>query len=233
MISIGTLFAVAVFVTVALAALPVLRPELTRGRGGRVLAFFALFIFPALLTAGGLTVHMEQAKSTEFCLSCHVMEPYGESLWTEDASFLAASHFQNRRVAQDSACYTCHTDYTMFGDVSAKWRGLRHVWVQVLGDPPPPEEIELYSSYNNRECLHCHGGARAYVENELHAEVLGELASGELSCLECHGPVHEVADVAERERWTPAGAPAGEGIDAEGEGIDEEDEADGEGGGDE
>lgn len=212
MISIGTLFAIAVFLTVGLAALPALRPELTRGRGGRVLAFVALFILPALLTAGGLTAHMEQAKSTEFCLSCHVMEPYGESLWTDDPSFLPASHFQSRRISRESACYTCHTDYTMFGDATAKLRGLRHVWVQVLGDLPAPEEIELYTPYKNRECLHCHEGARSYLENELHADVLTELASGELSCLECHSEVHDVGGVAERERWhgTADGDGAGE-----------------------
>lgn len=202
MLSIGTLFAVAVVVTVALAALIALRPELTRGRAGRVLAFVALFLLPALLTAGGLKAHMEQAKSTEFCLSCHVMEPYGESLWTEDPAYLAASHFQNRRVPRDAACYSCHTDYTMFGDVHAKVRGMRHVWVEFVTGPPPPEEIELYSPYKNRECLHCHAGARAFLENELHAEILAELRSEEMSCLDCHGDVHDVVTVAERERWT-------------------------------
>ena len=205
MLSIELFFAAAVVVTVALAALLALRPEVTRGRGGRILAFVVLFVLPALLTAGGLQAHLEQAKSTEFCLSCHVMEPYGESLWTEDPSFVAASHFQNRRVPREQACYSCHTDYTMFGDVNAKVRGLRHVWVQYVVGPPPTEEIELYSPYRNRECLHCHAGARAFLENELHAEVLAELRSEEMSCLDCHGEVHEVEAVAERERWTPPG----------------------------
>jgi len=204
-LSTGALFALAVVATVVLAALPALRPALTRGRRGRILAFVTLFLLPALLTAGGLKAHMEQAKSTEFCLSCHVMEPYGDSLWTEDAAYLAASHFQNRRVPREAACYSCHTDYTMFGDVNAKIRGLRHVWVQYVSGPPAPEEIELYSPYRNRECLHCHGGARAFLENDFHVEMLAELRSEETSCLDCHGDVHDVATVGERERWTPPG----------------------------
>src|SRR5580765_2553996 len=106
------------------------RPQLARSRGGKILAFAVLFIVPVLCTWGGFEGHMEQAQSTRFCLSCHVMTDYGRSLQVDDPSYLAARHFQNNRVPRDRACYPCHTDYTMFGGMKSKMRGVRHLWIQ-------------------------------------------------------------------------------------------------------
>lgn len=191
--------AAVVLITIALIALLVLRPSLTAARGGRVLAFLAFLVLPALATAMGLSAHLEQSKSTEFCLSCHVMEPYGRSLRVDDASWLPAQHFQNNRVPRDRACFTCHTDYTMFGDTKAKLRGLKHVYVYYLGKIP--DKIELYEPYNNRECLHCHAGARSFEENDLHKEVRADLSSNTTSCLECHDAVHNVHELAAKPSW--------------------------------
>lgn len=194
----GTLAAV-VLVAVALIALVVLRPSLTAARGGRILAFVAFLVLPLLATAMGLSAHMEQSKTTEFCLSCHVMEPYGRSLRVDDAAALPAQHYQNRRVPRDQACFTCHTSYTLFGDASAKLRGLRHVYVNYLGTIP--EKIELYEPYNNRECLHCHAGARSFEESDLHREMRAELGSNATSCLECHDAVHDVHQLGGKPLW--------------------------------
>lgn len=200
--------------TLGLAGLLALRPDLTRGRGGRILAFFGLFVLPLALTAAGLSTHLDHAKSTEFCLSCHEMEPYGASLLVAEEGWLAAGHFQNQRVPQDKACYACHTDYTMFGDINAKLRGAKHLWVHYLGDVPEPGEIALYNPYQNRECLHCHGAARVFVEGMMHEDILAELESGEMSCLECHDQVHGVPDTREMEMW--GGAPEiAEAVDVE------------------
>ncbi len=190
-----TLFAVAI-----LAALLVgLRPSLTKARGGKVLAFVALFALPLLVTGLGTATHLEHSKSTEFCLSCHVMEPYGRSLAIDDSEYLPAVHFQNSLVDRDHACFDCHTSYTMYGDFAAKMRGLKHVWVNYLGTVP--ETIELYEPYQNRECLHCHGGARSFVENEMHEDDLEAMASGETPCLECHEFVHAVHELDELDTW--------------------------------
>ncbi len=188
-----------VLAAIALIALVALRPSLSAARGGRILAFIAFFVLPVLVTWLGASAHLEQSKSTEFCLSCHVMEPYGKSLYVDDPSFVPASHFQNTRIARDHACFTCHTDYTLFGDYKAKLRGLRHVYVYYLGEVP--EKIALYEPYRNRECLHCHAGARSFEESELHLEIRAELASNETSCLECHDTVHEVAELAGKPLW--------------------------------
>lgn len=172
-------------------------------RRGKVAAFFALFLLPLVLAGAGVSAHLEHAKSTEFCLSCHVMEPYGESLQVADESYVPAAHFQNHWVPPERACFTCHTQYTMFGGFKAKMQGLQHVWVYYLGEVAEP--IELYEPYQNRECLSCHGGARRFEAEELHAEIREELTSGETSCLDCHGPFHDVLEVADLPKWESPG----------------------------
>lgn len=200
-----TLLPLIVVVTVALIAIVVRRPGLTVG--GKVQAFVALFVLPLMVTAFGVAAHLEHSKSTEFCLSCHVMEPYGESLHIDDSEYVAAMHFQNNLIPRDRACFTCHTTYTMYGDLRAKLQGLQHVWVYYLGTVP--DELELYQPYNNRECLNCHRGGRRFEEDELHLEVRGELESNETSCLECHESIHDVARLGELPKWE-GGAPHGE-----------------------
>ena len=191
-----------VLVAIALIALVVLRPSLTAARGGRILAFLAFLVLPLLATGMGLAAHMEQSKTTEFCLSCHVMEPYGRSLHVDDAAWLPAQHYQNNRIPRDMACFTCHKDYTMFGDAKAKLRGLRHVYVNYLGTIP--EKIKLYEPYNNRECLHCHAGARSFEESDLHKEIRADLGSNTTSCLECHDTVHNAHELEGKPLWKEA-----------------------------
>lgn len=186
-------------IAILLVLVIVRRPGLTAGPGGKALAFVAFFLLPGAVTALGLLGHVERSKQTEFCLSCHIMEPYGESLLADDGDSLVATHFQNRRIPRDEACFTCHTTYTMFGDAKAKLQGLKHVWVNYVGTKPA--KIELYAPYANRECLHCHAGARSYEEHEMHADDLEGLAAGTTSCLECHDVVHDVENVAGKAAW--------------------------------
>ena len=53
------------------------------------------------------------------------MTPYVNDLHDPKSDTLAAVHFKNRFI-QENHCYTCHTDYGMFGTVKAKWEGLGH-----------------------------------------------------------------------------------------------------------
>lgn len=195
-----------IVLAIVLAGLVAFRADLTRARGGKVLAFMALFLFPSLALWTGFSDHMERATSTQFCLSCHVMTDFGRSLYVDDKSFLAAAHFQNKRIPRDHACYTCHTDYAMFGTVKSKIRGVRHVLVEYLGTIPKPAEIKLYQSYNNRECLHCHAGARSYLEASEHhktPDLLEQANANKLSCManNCHDIVHNVADLKDATFW--------------------------------
>jgi cytochrome c-type protein NapC len=193
-----------------LCLLTALRPELTRARGGKILAFVALCILPVLAVWAGVNEHLERSTSTQFCLSCHVMANFGKSLYVDDKSYIPAIHFQNNRVPRDHACFTCHTDYTMFGDYKAKLRGLHHVEVQYFGKIPKPEDIKLYTPYNNRECLHCHAGARTYEEASSHhktPDLLALAASNKLSCTSsgCHDTVHDVGTLGDATFWNSTG----------------------------
>jgi cytochrome c-type protein NapC len=198
-----------VVVTIVLAVLVAVRAELTRARGGKVFAFLALFILPVLAVWGGFSEQMQRSTSTQFCLSCHVMTDFGRSLYVNDPSYVPARHFQNNFVPRDHACFTCHTDYTMFGDYRAKWRGVHHVLVEYFGTVPKPVDIKLYSPYNNRECLHCHLGARRYEEASEHHKdptMLARAASNELSCMasNCHDIVHDVDTLKDASFWSPS-----------------------------
>jgi cytochrome c-type protein NapC len=192
--------------TAVLAALVAVRSGITRGRGGKILAFFALFLLPALSLWAGYSGQMEHATSTKFCLSCHVMEDFGRSLYVDDPSYIPAAHFQNNRVDRDHACYTCHTDYTMFGTLHSKLRGVRHMYVQYLGTIPAPDRIRLYTPFNNRECLHCHDGARAFEGQSAHNKTpttLADIKSNRLSCVasKCHDTVHDVGTLSDATFW--------------------------------
>jgi len=190
-----------------LAAVLVLRPTITMHPGGKILAFGVLFFLPLFCLTAGMNNEMERSKSTSFCLSCHIMEPYGKSLQVDDPSYLAAAHFQNHRVPADEACYTCHTNYAMFGTFKAKLGGLRHLYVHYLRTEPRPQDIQLHEPYNNRECLHCHLGARSFEQGAVHnadPDTLPAVKANKLSCISsgCHDVVHNVGSLDKVKLWT-------------------------------
>jgi cytochrome c-type protein NapC len=193
-------------VTIILAVLVAVRPSLTVARGGKVLAFLAFFIFPVFAGLLGLENHMERAKQTSFCLTCHIMGRYGQSLYVDDASYIPAAHFQNGRIPRDEACYTCHTDYSIFGGFKSKFRGLHHVYAQYVTTPKMP--IKLYHPYNNRECLHCHEGSRSFEQGAIHTaepQTMADIKSNKLSCTTsgCHDTIHNVKQLDHAKFWKP------------------------------
>jgi len=76
------------------------------------------------------------------------MYDFGRSLHVDDPSYIPARHFQNNLIPRDQPCYTCHTDYTLFGTIHAKFRGLRHIYVEYFGKVPHPADIRLYTPFN-------------------------------------------------------------------------------------
>ena len=182
------------------------RPAITATRGGKILAFVAMFCLPIFCGLLGVSREMGRSKSTAFCLSCHTMEDYGKSLYVDDPTHLPAAHFQNHRVPPDEACYSCHTSYAMFGGLKVKLYGLKHVAVYYLGTPPAPENIKLYEPYNNRECLHCHLGAKSFEEGATHnadPATLPAIKSNQLSCISsgCHDMAHDLAHLKDAKFW--------------------------------
>jgi hypothetical protein len=200
----GELLYALLLISIVLVLVVVSRPGITNSREGKMLAFLAFLILPVLCMFWGASEHIDRSKQTQFCLSCHVMEAYGKSLYVDDPSYVPAAHFQNHRIPVDEACYTCHTDYAMYGGFRAKMQGLQHIYVQYLGTIPNP--IKLYTPYNNRECLHCHLGARSFESNPIHVALLDSIKSNQTSCITsgCHDTVHNVANQNNVKFWSPA-----------------------------
>jgi cytochrome c-type protein NapC len=193
-----------IVLSIILIGLLLIRPTITTAQGGKILAFIAFFILPIVATVLGASIHLENSTSTQFCLSCHVMEAYGKSLYIDDPAHVPAAHFQNNRIPKEQACYTCHTNYTIFGDVNSKIRGLKHLYVYYLKGAPA--KIALYEPFNNRECLHCHASARSFEETTPHKEMKEQLAANDMSCLTCHNKIHDVGNIGKTKMWKGPGA---------------------------
>jgi len=118
------------------------------------------------------------AKSVAFCGSCHVMDGYVADLQNPDSEHLAAQHYQFRWIA-DHQCYTCHSDYGLFGDVQAKMAGLRHVWFYNVGGYELP--LKIRNRYDNQRCLFCHGPVKGYREVPEHEKTWARLVDHLLS----------------------------------------------------
>lgn len=173
-------------------------------RAGRILLAVVIVVIPVSIFAAGAVQDLEDSTSTQFCLSCHEMEPYGRSLHLDDMELLPAVHFQNGLVPQDHACYSCHKDYTMFGDVKSKLTGMRHVWAHYVAGVP--EDIELYKPFPNSNCLHCHEHSRSFLESSHHDNdkvELTNLISGKRSCLSsrCHDLGHATDELEGADFW--------------------------------
>ncbi len=149
------------------------------------LLLVGIAILPSLALLLGTNATLEDAERPEFCGSCHVMTPWIHDLKDPASTTLAAAHYQNRWIPENQ-CYTCHTDYKIFKPFRGKLAGMRHVWRFETGRYTLP--ITLAEPYRIENCLHCHGEARNFRDK--HADVLPTIESGDMSCLDCHRPIH-------------------------------------------
>lgn len=188
-----------VLLELVLIASVILRDHGLKRRQSRLVAFVAFFLMPVVAFWAGTSTELEHSKETEFCLSCHPMQPYGRTLFLEDDSYLPAAHYQHRRVPKEVACYSCHTTYTLFGDAQAKLKGLQHLWVNYFGTIP--DKITLYEPFKNRECLHCHSQERSFMEGDFHIEYHDDIVNEETSCIECHDMIHPIEKLDELPLW--------------------------------
>jgi cytochrome c nitrite reductase small subunit len=179
------------FVVLALAILAVSWGRLRRAGltpGLKELLVLPLLVLPPAIVFFGYSYGIERSKSIGSCGSCHIMKPYLADLQNADSSTLAATHYKNRYI-QEHHCYTCHTDYGMFGTVQAKMAGLGHVYRNVTGRYSLP--LKIAHPYPNSRCLACHAQSQKFRKSEGHPkEDLPKLFSGETSCIDCHGPAH-------------------------------------------
>lgn len=163
-----------------------IRPTDTGTRLALMMGFVVLSPLVYFLNAG---LAIQGSKPVEFCNSCHVMNRYVEDLQNPDSDRLAAQHYQFRWIS-DHQCYTCHSDYGLFGGVQAKLAGLRHyVKYYITGYEQP---IKILGTYDNKRCLHCHGPVAAYRDVAEHKKNASAIATSEMSCLgsNCHVRPH-------------------------------------------
>jgi len=195
-----------IVLSIVLAAVFLIRPSVTHAVGWKIVAFIGLCVLPALCFVGGMNTHIQRSEQTRFCISCHVMVPYGQSLYVDDPSHIPAQHFQNHRVPVDMACYSCHADYGIYGPLKDKLQGLKRIYLQYVSTPPDPASIRIAGGFKNAQCLHCHLGARSFEENAVHAALLDSLKTEQTSCLTsgCHDTAHDIANLSHLKLWRPA-----------------------------
>lgn len=156
------------------------------------LLFGAIAVLPLGVVFFAYYHGLEASKSVEACGACHVMTPFVADLRNPKSDTLAATHYKNRYI-QENHCYTCHSDYGMFGTVSAKLAGLGHVYYNLTDTYPRP--IKIRQPYSNLRCLSCHGGAQNFLAKH-ETEEIPKLMAGKDSCLDCHGPAHTPLEIA-------------------------------------
>src|ERR1700677_2410117 len=182
-----------------LAGVFLVRPAITAGATGKILAFVGLCVLPTLCIGAGMSFHTRRSQQTAYCVSCHSMESHGQSLYVLNTNYIPAQHFQNHLVPPNQACYTCHTDYTMYGPLKDKLKGLRYLYMEYVSTPP--KTIHLDGQYSNLQCLHCHTGMRSFDENPTHTSIMGSLKTNQISCISCHNMIHNASEVGHLKMW--------------------------------
>ena len=167
------------------------RPPL--GRLTKVMLLFGLGVMPLGVALTGNISGFEYTTNRKFCASCHVMLPYTQDAEDPSSKSLAAIHSRNHAFGEES-CYTCHADYQMFGTMTTKLNGLKHLYYYVTeyassgpyGEKGP--RIHMYKQFQNAMCTRCHSTqAPRWTAVEDHQGMLEDIRSGQLKCVECHG----------------------------------------------
>lgn len=152
------------------------------------LLFIGLLILPLLTIYIAGNIALEESKSVATCNNCHTMKPYVKDMVENvNRTTLASVHYQNRFIP-DNQCYTCHTNYGIYGDIEAKIGGAMHAYNYYTGNYGTT--IKLKGTYQNSGCLNCHGEARVFQEKVVHSMIIEKLNSNAVSCIQCHAPVH-------------------------------------------
>jgi cytochrome c-type protein NapC len=179
------------------------RPRLDRVT--KVVLLFAIGVFPIGTAGTGNVAGYHATKETQFCGSCHVMTPYANDSTNLESTSLAARHARNDAFGHEN-CYACHADYGMFGTVTTKIGGMRHVYEYLLHYHDYPEEqfqveVEIRQPFQNAACIRCHS-----TQNPLfnaigdHVSTRDDIRSGKTSCASdgCHGPAHPFSKAAKQ-----------------------------------
>ena len=127
-----------------------------------MLAFLVLFLLPSLCMTMGVSSEFQPATSTQVLpvLPYHGVSTAAACMWMTPLT-LPPRTFRIIAYRPMRPAIPPSTNYAMFGGFKAKLNGLHHVYVQYFGKSTTIL-FRLYEPYNNRECLHCHLGARSF-----------------------------------------------------------------------
>lgn len=183
-----------------LAALIVLwylvrRPALTNAT--KLWLLLGIGVLPIATATTGNVAGYEATKSRQFCGSCHVMTPYQNDSENPASTTLAARHSHNAQFGHEN-CYACHADYGMFGTITTKLGGLRHVYEYTLhyhsmSLEEAREKIHIRKPFKNSTCMHCHSTELpTWQKVPEHESLLYQVRGDFVSCASggCHGPAH-------------------------------------------
>jgi len=177
------------------------RPALTRAT--KIWLLVGIGVMPLATATTGNVAGYEATKARRFCGSCHVMTPYSADSEDPHSTTLAARHARNAMFG-DENCYACHADYGMFGTITTKLGGLRHVYEYTLhyrnmSLDEARATIHIRKPFQNATCMHCHSTqVPAWNAVKEHASLLDAVRGGTISCPSagCHGPAHPFRKVA-------------------------------------
>ena len=162
------------------------RNKITRGTYHWLL-LLALFVPPLTATLSTTATVMEGTKSVQACASCHVMHTFVNDLKDPSSPTLAARHYRNNWIAKDQ-CYACHVTYGATGTLAGKRDGFRH-WVYYITNTYS-DPIKYAGSYENSNCLACHGQTTKWEQVKSHQALAEEFSTDRIACIRCHGPPH-------------------------------------------
>jgi cytochrome c-type protein NapC len=178
------------------------RPALTGAV--KVWLLLGLGLLPIAAATAGNIEGFTATKKRAFCGSCHVMGPHAADSEDLKSTSLAARHARNALFG-DENCYVCHADYGMYGTMTTKLGGMRHVWLYYTQYRHTPLEeakktIHLVRPYPNANCIQCHSTELdLWLNVPDHRSSLEEVRASRVSCASagCHGFAHPFSKQAE------------------------------------
>jgi cytochrome c nitrite reductase small subunit len=176
-------------IAIALVAMLLCAAIVIRGRMGDSLKAVGLVALPLTAFALADAVLLERSKNTDFCMSCHVMEPL-LAVVSETEPTLASVHISRGALRTHQSCYGCHSGYGLWGDVEAKLAGVGHMVATVTGRYELP--LRIHGRFDIDACLACHAEGVGFRRVSAHrlADVQRALLDGQMGC---SGPCHPAA----------------------------------------
>ena len=189
-----------IVLTIILIGLLLFRPSITAAQGGKILAFIAFFILPIVATFLGASIHLENSKvnGSSACLATS-WRPTGKVFTLMTPPMFPLPIFKTTASRKSKPALPVIPITRCSATCTAKMRGLKHIYVYYLNTPPA--KLALYEPFKNRECLHCHAGARSFEETTPHKEMKEQLTANDMSCLTCHNKIHDVANIDKTKQW--------------------------------